>query len=64
MLSLSRQHWKLKGGTASNFLEAHFAVQYQQIEFALEMPPQLGLGGAACYFVVIFDPRLSVFLFC
>lgn len=59
-----RQRWKLKEGIASNFLEAHFVVEYQQVEFALEMPPPLGLGGAACYFVVIFDPRLSVFLFC
>ena len=68
MLSLRsafrRARWKLQEGIASNSLEAHFAVQYQQVEFALEMPPQLGLGGAACYFVVIFDPRLSVFLFC
>lgn len=51
MLSLRsafrRQRWKLKEGIASNFLEARFAVQYQQVEFALEMPPQLGLGGAA-----------------
>lgn len=58
------QRWKLNEGIASNFLEADFAVPYQQVEFALEMPPPLGLGGAACYFVVIFDPRLSVFLFC
>jgi len=59
-----RQHWKLQEGIASNSSAAHFAVQYQQVEFALEMPLPLGLGGAACYFVVISDPRLSVFLFC